>query len=152
MDGCRRTVQGDGGGALFVVDVEQDEAKQDSQHPGKDKAGAVVGHIPQVALPESAGTTHQHSLTHSPNTAMKSAWKHTRGTIWCRLDRTNEESTGGGEKSALPKDEPELGEGVLRVFGLKVQRLVAWWGNAQLLDQGLIMPAAAKQQPSGHCL
>jgi hypothetical protein len=98
MDGCRRTVQGDGGGALFVVDVEQDEAKQDGQHPGKDKAGAVVGHIPQVALPESAGTTHQHSLTRSPNTAMKSACKHTRGTIWCDLtghmDRAQEEVRG----------------------------------------------------------
>ena len=54
-----------GRGALFVVDIEQDETEKDRQHPGKDKAGAVVGHVAQIALPEPAASTHQHSLTHS---------------------------------------------------------------------------------------
>lgn len=38
--------------ALFVVDIEEDEAEENGQHCGKHKARAVVGHIPQVALPE----------------------------------------------------------------------------------------------------
>ena len=49
-------------GALLVVDVEQDEAEEDCQHAGKHKASAIVGHVPQVALPEPA--THQ--LQHPP--------------------------------------------------------------------------------------
>ncbi len=39
---------------LLVVDVEQDEAEQDSQHCGKDEARSIVGNIAQVALPEPA--------------------------------------------------------------------------------------------------
>ncbi len=39
---------------LLVVDIEQDEAEEYSQHCGKDEARSVVGHIAQIALPEPA--------------------------------------------------------------------------------------------------
>lgn len=42
----------------------------------------------------------------------------------------------------LPEDHAELGEVGLRVLVLELQRLATLLGNAQLLDQLLILPAA----------
>ena len=46
----------------LVVDVPQHEAEEDGKHCCKDKAGAIVGHIPPVALPEPVARKHSISV------------------------------------------------------------------------------------------
>ena len=52
----------------------------------------------------------------------------------------------------LPEDHTELGEVGLRVLVLELQRFAALLGNAQLLDQLLILPAAMWASHLSACL
>ena len=52
----------------------------------------------------------------------------------------------------LPEDHAELGQVGLRVLVLELQRLAALLGNAQLLDQLLILPAPMNAHHLSVCL